>query len=272
MSQLTLAIRFSNSKIWKGKIHKSSGMSLFENIIFFYDEQKLKDFISKFYDIEQDSDLGKHNDYDDQTALFAPYGYGILFIDFFQKKVYSCNDYSGFMNYSVSEIKYELENRFLKGNFLTLDNFIKEENFIKRGFALDYSESKMIFTEDRNVKKIHTRDYSWLFNICSGIDKDVQFEYNASVINKKFIIDGKNDFDIVFSVIEMFNEIHANDENAFHLDYLNIKPRGWDFFQGFSDSINCDFYEDLKKTIVFSKDEDKMWKIFTKKNESEQDE
>lgn len=51
----------------------------------------------------------EHNDYENDKGMFAPYFYGILLIDFKDKKVFSCNNYNGFLIFGISNVKNDYE-------------------------------------------------------------------------------------------------------------------------------------------------------------------
>jgi hypothetical protein len=58
---------------------------------------------------EKTEDKKVHYDYENDMGMFAPYYYGILLIDFKNKKVYSCNNYNGFLSFGIENVKNDYE-------------------------------------------------------------------------------------------------------------------------------------------------------------------
>lgn len=68
--------------------------------------------VSKKHNLFKETTNNKqeHNDYESDNAMFAPYHYGILLIDFKDKKVFSCNNYNGFLMFGTNKVIMDYEN------------------------------------------------------------------------------------------------------------------------------------------------------------------
>lgn len=102
------------------------------------DENYFNEFVKNhnlFKETTEDKQV--HNDYENDCGMFAPYYYGILLIDFKDKKVFSCNDYNGFLCFGINNVisDYEkighlkqtkIEIHDIKGN--VIEKTIFEEN------------------------------------------------------------------------------------------------------------------------------------------------
>lgn len=119
MSKITFAIRFSDNTMSTFKIHKAVEFGALKNISYILNENKLKNFIEeKGYTNQRESvSLEKHRDYESSLAFLAPSVYGIVFIDFKEKMIYSYNDYSGFIMSNALLIRLGMERLMIQHGY-----------------------------------------------------------------------------------------------------------------------------------------------------------
>jgi hypothetical protein len=106
--QLTVMARLTGGRKKSFKIDTGSLKYKFDRPKILNENAFLK--LAKKFEIDDvHLNLEAHDDYDCSVALFAPYHYGLLFIDFENRKLFSCNGYSGFMlhtsNFLLSEVQ-----------------------------------------------------------------------------------------------------------------------------------------------------------------------
>jgi hypothetical protein len=105
---LTVASINSKGEKTAFKMHTSSLNKL--NSLDFLNEDYFYNYFNKKGFISNDSTLeNEHDDYDNIKALFAPYHYGILIVDFQNKHFFSANNYSGFLNTGTFPILTDYE-------------------------------------------------------------------------------------------------------------------------------------------------------------------
>lgn len=123
----------------------------------------------------------EHNDYENDSAMFAPYHYGILLIDFKDKKVFSCNNYNGFLLFGTSKVasdyevlgrnkQIEIKIQDSKGNTKEVVSIFEENPFefttprmiescIRNKGCMYVNNSKFIIREDDDYFSIAARIY-----------------------------------------------------------------------------------------------------------------
>lgn len=119
MSKLTFAVRFSDNTMSTFKIHKTIEFNNFKDIFFILNEDKLKDFIKEkgYADKRDTASLEEHRDYENEAAFLAPSIYGMVFIDFKDKVIYSYNDYSGFITSNALLIRLGMQQRMIQNGY-----------------------------------------------------------------------------------------------------------------------------------------------------------
>lgn len=110
MGQLTIAARFSDLEVVCFKVGKSNQFTEIQNVLFLLDENKFKEFLSeKDYNTDSQSvDYATHTEPDSKKAFFAPFDYGIVFIDFFHKRIFSYNNYCAFLETPIYGILHNI--------------------------------------------------------------------------------------------------------------------------------------------------------------------
>lgn len=253
MSLLTYVVRFSYNTIWKGKIHKTQEFTSLQNLEFFYNENMLKSFLKNNFNIYSQATLKTHDDYDDRSALFAPYDYGIVFVDFLDKKIYSYQNYSGFMSYSVKMIKSELE-LLLRGQDFTRSNYDDDSKFIIKLYS---NGTRGATPHVSNLKKQYNIHYPFWFNLETGIKNNAVFNYKTP--SKNFILREQKTFDLLSKTCDIYDELLNPDSSAFYLDFLNIAPKGWTVDM-LDNSYISKLYDVLKNKDLFSSEERTIWR------------
>lgn len=106
--QLTVMARLTGGRKKSFKIGTGSLKHKFDRFDIL-DENAFLKLAKKFETDNVHLNLDAHDNYDVSVALFAPYHYGLLFIDFENKKLFSCNGYSGFMLHTRDFILSEVQ-------------------------------------------------------------------------------------------------------------------------------------------------------------------
>lgn len=106
--QLTVMARLTGGRKKSFKIDTGSLKHQFDKREILNESAFLK--LAKKFEIDSvHLSLDAHEDYGCSVALFAPYHYGLLLIDFEHRQLFSCNGYSGFMlhtsNFLLSEVQ-----------------------------------------------------------------------------------------------------------------------------------------------------------------------
>lgn len=119
MSKLTFAVRFSDNTISTFKIHKTIEFNNLKDISFILNENKLKDFIKEkgYADKRDNVSPEEHRDYENEAAFLAPSIYGMVFVDFKDKVIYSYNDYSGFITSNALLIRLGMQQCMIQNGY-----------------------------------------------------------------------------------------------------------------------------------------------------------
>ncbi|EPP7233864.1 hypothetical protein ACTOJ1_000780 [Shigella flexneri] len=230
MSLLTMAIRFSDGQLTSFKIHKTKEFNDFKNILFLLDEKKLLNFleINKYpLNISANNEV-EHNDYDSQKSFFAPYDYGIVFIDFITKKVHSYNNYSGFLEYSMSSVNYEIgSNTPSDSKYNLIDENIKKliENF--------------------NIVDTNQRFFNISFNTYQGLKNNASVFYlNAQNPHEEQDITSDNIFDVFQKALQIYSsKISKQTDLVLNGDIFRIAVPDWNITSSDAEHINELFNE-----------------------------
>lgn len=185
------------------------------------DENTFLTLVKKFETDKAHLNLDSHEDYDSSVALFAPYNYGLLFIDFENKKLFSCNGYSGFMlhttNFILSEVQlWGSRPELIEGKVLDslkrgrLGRCENLERFLS-GF-MDGSQVKL-----KNAVLPNDLTFDQIF-IDYMVPKSDELE--------PLSLDQKLDY--------LMQDLHEGERKniSYSWNDLEIIPEGWTFFQG----------------------------------------
>lgn len=225
MSLLTMAIRFSDDQLVSFKIHKTKEFNDFKNILFLLDEKKLLNFleINKYPLNISANNESEHNDYDSQKSFFAPYDYGIVFIDFITKTVHSYNNYSGFLEYAMSSVKCEIGiNTSADSKYNLIDENIKKliENF--------------------NIIEENQRFFNISFNTYQALKHGASiFYFDENYTNEDKDITSENIFDVFQKSLQIYsNKISKQTDLILNNDTFKISVPDWNIISSDAEHLN----------------------------------
>ncbi|MDI6976241.1 hypothetical protein [Serratia sp. Se-RSBMAAmG] len=261
MSQLTFAVRFSDNTITTFKIHKTFELSELNNILFIHDEPLLKEYLKEHdWPISiSASSVDEHLYYDNHKALFAPYGYGIIFIDYITKTIYNHNDYSGFFYFMSLEVAMQI------GKTLNFNGY-KEVNQIQPDlsevFIESYSDFKMKASQYQKEGRLslnvinpfydNSHNYGSLYNIYQayllgyGITRYNLAGNKISTIN-------------IDSPESLFKAVIGENEKMD--SFISFDIPEWTIFNEASNTAK-NMLKRIEDTISLSDEERKLWKNF----------
>lgn len=252
MSKITIAIRFSDETISTFKVHKSNQFMAFSNILYLLDEKLLKKYLEdNNYPLERSAKtLEEHQDYDEDLAFFAPYTYGITFIDFKNKTVYDHNGYSVFLGSYAINIRLEL--RFvLMHLFRNIDDIkiedLSDDFYLKAphpSLSKDGCHDELVFQKLNPEKSI-------LFNVYQAYQKNIPIYYTTGTKKKGF----SKIYIEASSVSDLFSQI----SDISDMKVIGFDIPEWSFISG-SHRRTKSLLEVLKEDIQFSDAELKFWR------------
>lgn len=275
MGRLTIAARFSDLEVVCFKIAKTKEFTEIQNVLFLLDENKFKEFLSEkdYYNKDRFTvDYATHTEYDSKKAFFAPFNYGIVFIDFFNKKVFSYNNYSGFLETpvlgAINDIRVLLNNK----DFLTQEDIFYNYTYNVTDYKGEIKTSYRLF-----------EDFFYFMPVCYNIHQTLINNGQISIKNYADSLDEKIYKDI--DTITFFNLFKTDYFEKLNIEYIqpsertepyNIPfslhsiaclPAEWDFIQdtGEKKSIEELFFT-LKKDIEFTCEEQECWQQYFKED------
>lgn len=173
-----------------------------------------EDYFNKFAKknklfLETTENMAIHNSYDNDSSMFAPYHYGVIIFDFQKKKVFSCNDYNGFLIFGTSNIEMDYEKigrvkqesyktQDFEGKILSTTSFYEEndariptprmiESCIRNKGEMYVNNTKIIISGDDDYFSIAARIYGKDLSLLSREEeKNYLKERNAIDDNKSF--------------------------------------------------------------------------------------
>lgn len=194
------------------------------------------------------TNYAEHNDYESNSAFFAPYYYGLLFVDFKGKCVFSNNDFAGFMTFTsefVANDLYKLVRRFANN----VDDFIA---WIADFDAPIYAHLLGLYNSVEIGSKIFHRN-----KLISEGDKSL-LEVLAIVLGAP----QSPSKDVLWAGIKQKSEeIYANDTLELDdFDDIAAHPLGWVIHNG-DGSVDyiSDVFEYCKKEELLSQDDLDAW-------------
>ncbi len=252
MSKITIAIRFSDDTISTFKVDKSIQYMTFSNILYLLDEKLLKKYLEENnYPLERSAKtLEEHQSRDQNSAFFAPYDYGITFIDFKNKIVYDYNGYSIFVESYAVNIRLGLINVlcYLYRNYEEIKiKDLKEEFYIKAPHLClkeDGYHNELVF-QSLNPEK------SSLFNVYQAYKKNIPIYYTTG--NKK------NGFSKIYFESSDVSDLFSQISELSDMTVISFDVPKWTFISG-SHKKTKPLLEALKKDIQFTDEELIFWK------------
>lgn len=274
MGRLTIAARFSDLETICFKVGKSNQFTEIQNVLFLLDENKFKEFLlEKDYNTDSQSvDYATHTEWDSKKAFFAPFDYGIVFIDFFHKRVFSYNNYSGFLETPVLGAINEFRPLLNNTEFLTQKDMFYNYTYNVTNYKGEIEKSYRLF-----------EDFFYFMPLCYNIHQTLI--NNGQILIKNYTDSSDNkiykDIDTItfFNLFkkDYFEKLNTKCSNSseditinnipFSLHSLACLPSGWDFIQdtGEKKSIKKLFFT-LKKDIEFTCEEQECWQEYFKED------
>lgn len=210
---------------------------------------------------EDESNIKNHDDYESDNALFAPYHYGIVVLDFKHKKVFSLNGYTGFLGSGTKKLfrEYEqlghskqlqMEIQNFDGEIIRTESFLEENSANINSIALITSCVEMkadLFINDRKYTIEEDDDY---FSFVSRL-----YGQDLSLLT----LEESNDY--------IIKNYENKDKYDIHGEYvmkgwsnISVKLPGWDIIENhleLNDTIKCfDFY---KEKNLLTEEEMVIW-------------
>jgi hypothetical protein len=218
--QLTVMARLTGGRKKSFKIDTGSLKYKFDRAEIL-DENSFLKLAKEFETDDVHLNLDAHYDYDCSAALFAPYHYGLLFIDFDNRKLFSCNGHSGFLlhtsNFLLSEVQLWGSKPELRDGRILAS--------LQRG-RLGRCDHLEKFLDDFNTSvEIRLNDVV----IPNGLSFDQLFiDY---LLPKS---DDLDDLPLDQKLDYLMHDLHDGERK--HISYswnnLEVIPAGWTFFQG----------------------------------------
>lgn len=261
MSKLTFAVRFSDNTIAAFKIHKTYELSELNNIHFIQDESLLKKYLKEHgWPVSiSGSSADEHLDYNDHKALFAPYGYGIIFIDYITKTIHNHNDYSGFFYFMSLEVAMQI------GKTLNFNGY-KEVSQIQPDLSSvmikSYSDFKMKASQYQKEGRLalnvinpfyqNSHNYGSLYNIYQAYLLEYEIARYNLAGNKISAINIESPESLFKAVIE---------ENEKMDSFISFNIPEWKIFNEASNTAKK-MLKRIEDTVSLSAEEREIWKNF----------
>lgn len=273
MGQLTIAARFSDLEIICFKVDKTQELTEIQNILLILDENKFKEFLYEkdYYNKDRLTvDYASHTEYYGRKAFFAPFDYGIVFIDFFHKKVFSYNNYCGFLETPVLGAIHNLTPLMNNIDFLNNEDVFYNYTYNITNYKNEIEESYRLFD-----------DFFHFMPLCFNIHKTLL--NNGKILIKNYMDSSDDRIYQDMDTISFFNlfkkdyfeklnikytppsERTESYSTPFSLHSLACLPPQWEFIQdtGEKESIEKLFIT-LKNDIEFTAEEQEYWQKYLK--------
>lgn len=258
---VNVLIRFSNNEKKAFRIH-TSDLKKFEDPIFLDETRFREQILSQYYKGEP-VNKSEHDDYYSKKTYFSPYAYGALFFDLKEKKVFSSNNYSGFLNILCLSLIPYLTKLVSSSKKMGISLYDQEE--ILEGFNDDNSEivvlerNKIFESPSRFYTDFYLINYALKNNWTVKVNDNI-IEHNGdfihfmnTILGKDIIADTVNSFDGLDW--ELIPELSSNIENS-----IDLIPEGWEFIQGDGSPAYVNvLYEYMLKNKIISDEEVVYW-------------
>lgn len=264
MSKLTFAVRFSDNTITTFKINKTFELSELNNIRFMRDESILRSYLTEHsYPVSiRASNVEDHSNHNNNKALFAPYDYGIVFIDYITKTIHNHNDYSGFFYFMSLEVAMQI------GKTLNFNGY-KEVSQVQPDLSSvsikSYSDFKMKASQYQKEGRLalnvinpfydNTHNYGSLYNI-----------YQAYLLGygiARYNLAGNKISDINIESPESLFKV-VIEENETMDSFISFDIPGWTIFNEASNTVSK-MLKRIENTVFLSDEEREIWNDFINK-------
>lgn len=213
---------------------------------------------------ESKDEIARYDSYDEDSAMFAPYDYGIVVFDFKDKKVFSCNNYNGFLIFGTKNIESEYEKigRLQQESSKTYDvkgNMISEKSIYEEN-DLRLITPRMIESCLRNKGNLYIDKTPFIYE-----ENDNYFTVATKIYGKDLSLLTKEQEQNYIQ--ERYNTNKSNDSKYDLKNWLNIeiKKEGWEILNG--DGTN----EYIKNALTYydnsnqlTEKENRLWKRYLK--------
>lgn len=266
MEYITIAIRFSDLTIGCFKTHKQFALVEMSNISFLLDEEKFKKFLLKHKEIKinfnrESVDAKDHNSNDSEETFFAPLTYGIIYIDFSKKEIYSNNGYSNFLEYDINET-YQLFAKYGKD-----PKFIAQERYDYKATVNSFKNGSFAPHTYPLFKKCHypTTIFFNLLELYLNKGEAVIKDENSDEILRRYAGDMLEPLLFVGSFIRDRESSKDDSDTSFSnlsgsMLSLGLKPKDWNIVQGGSTKQEFSkLYKKLSEEIDFTPQEIACW-------------
>lgn len=247
--KIAILVRKKNGDKVSFKMHSGGAIRICVDDSHVLDEQKFFDRLeAEEFETTSAISMAEHVSFLNSLALFAPYHIGVLLVDHVEKKVFSCNNYRGFMNYTSSVIMGELY-RFCGG-----ENPISISDL---NLPVDPSE----YFGDLDLRR--------LMRECNNYHESLEFSFNGGHLDVSSFSDllgailssegiGFDKADVRHAVINYFQEDMKYD--LMNYSDIIIKPKGWDVYLGDGSAEHVyKAYEHCKKHSILTDLDELAW-------------
>ena len=204
---------------------------------------------------ETTNNISEHNYYESDNAMFAPYHYGILLIDFKDKKVFSCNNYNGFLNFGTNKVAMDYEvlghNKQTEIKVQDFEGNVKEVFSIFEENPFEYTTPRMLDSCIRNKGCLYLNGSKYIIK-----DDDDYFSLASRIYGKDLSKLSKEE-----AKKYMYEKMDNNTINSLH-EWTNIqiqKP-GWEIINGDRSYLYLkSAYDYYVETHMLSEEEKSIW-------------
>jgi len=263
MSKLTFVVRFSDNTISAFKVHKTVELSELNNVRFIQDESLLREYLIEHgWPICISANNTEEHLNHTNKALFAPYGYGIIFIDYITKTIHNHNDYSGFFYFMSLEVAMQIGKTLNFNGYKEisqtqpdLSNVIIESYSDFKMKASQYQKDGRLAVNTINPFHDNSHNYGSLYNIYQAYLLGYEIaRYNLSG-NKISTIN-------IESSESLFRAVITENKNSD--SFISFDIPGWTIFNEASNTVNK-MLTRIEKIVSLSDEEREIWKDFINK-------
>lgn len=234
------------------------------NSLDFLNEEYFNNFMKREkISLELDESDEIFDDYDDDKANFAPYHYGILIFDFKNKKVFSLNNYNGFLIFGQNNVFKDYE-QIGRNRQEEIKIYSFKDNDLQRTESI-YDSNNLNITTPRMIESCIRIGGEMIIN-----DKKFTIRKNDDFFSIAAKLYGKDIYGMTNEEFSQYsyerNRKILNDDGSFDLnDWTNIKIQlpGWELINGDSTKNyirSAYYYYDFNNELSLK--EKKLWEDF----------
>lgn len=206
------------------------------------------------YDVEQS--YIAHGNYENNGALFAPYMYGLLLIDYLEKKVFSYNNYCGYLLLSTD----------MALNSLNYSICLCEEKVASNSIGISDGWHGDPWHRVSDQILIASPDDKYRLN-----DEEISFSgvggFISAILEREGIEINHEDIrESLAKYIDVRKRYIWQFENH---NYLQILPHGWNIYNGDADDVMSAMEYCCSNGLLTEEDEHEWDKFLIEQNERE---